>query len=367
MRFLFFLIASIVLACSSPNPHSGFVSELDAYMMRQVADDQPGGAVLVMKDTTVVFSKGYGLADLNARDRITPKTLFNVGSISKTFVSNGILILQSQGKLSVEDSVAKYFPGFKNKEIARKVRIKHLLTHTSGLPDNRPISRDSVFYLTADDAQNWYPVTQTDTLEFEPGTQYNYSNPAFNGLALIIEQVSGVKWQSFVEQLIFQPSGMVNSTITDGAHPSSGVSHGYSRIAGEWREDDYGEEPTFCAAGNGGVWSSVEELARYELAIQRATFLDQATIDSSATVRRFPKWQGKEDPFIGWSWFIEQTPTGQKVICHTGHQGGFAAYYISIPAKHIFLAVLYNAPYDVWEFRDKAIDLLTRHNWLDTP
>lgn len=358
-------LAILLFACSNPEPKERFGMELDAFLRGHLKDDQPGGSVLVMKDTTVVFSHSYGLADLTTREPITSKTLFNLGSISKTFVANGILILQSQGKLSVEDSLFKYFPGFKNKAIAQKVKIKHLLTHTSGLPDNRPVSRDSVFYLTADDAQNWYPVTQTDTLEFEPGTKYNYSNPAFNGLALIIEMVAEQKWQDFIAEVIFKPAGMNTSTITDGPHPASSVSHAYSRIAGEWREDDFGEEPTFCAAGNGGVWSSTEELAKYELALRRAQFLDMPSIDSSASIKKFPGWIGAELPFIGWSWFISQAPDGEKVIAHTGHQGGFAAYYISIPSRKTLVVVLYNAPYDVFAFREKVIALLSTAKWLD--
>src|SRR6185503_1609738 len=100
------------------------------------------------------------------------------------------------------------------------------------------------------------------------------SNPAFNGLALIIEKAGAKKWQSYIANNIFEPAGMKSSTITDGAHPVSGVSHGYVRNEkNEFEELDYGEEPTFAAAGNGGVWSSVEELWLYEQAIQKNLFL----------------------------------------------------------------------------------------------
>lgn len=364
MRIALIVTLLFAASCSTPEPYSEFTTALDGFMTSHLSEDQPGGAVLVMRDTAMIFRKGYGLADLETKEKITSRTLFNLGSISKTFVSNGILLLQSQGKLSVEDSIIKYFPNFKNKDIARKVKIKHLLTHTSGLPDNRPVSKDSVFYLTADDAQNWYPVTQTDTLEFEPGTKYNYSNPAFNALALIIEQITGQKWQTFISETIFGPSEMRTSTITDGAHPSTGVSHGYTKIAGAWREDDYGEEPTFCASGNGGVWSSIDELALYELALRNATFLDLPAIDSSAVPKKFPGWMDPTPPFIGWSWFIDKTPDGHKVISHTGHQGGFAAYYFTIPARRVFVIVLYNAPYDVYAFREKVTDMLMQNRWL---
>lgn len=337
----------LLLACTPKSSEQKLSEQFDIYFSKEFAPDQPGGAVLIMKDTTVILSKGYGLADLNTKEQITTKTLFNLGSISKTFVSNAILMLQEQGKLSVEDSLFKYFPNFKNKAIAQKIKIKHLLTHTSGLPDNRPVSKDSVFYLTAKDAENWYPITQTDTLEFEPGSKYNYSNPAFNGLALIVEHVSGVKWQDFIAQNIFIPVKMSTSTITDGAHPNSRVSHGYTKIQGQWREDDYGEEPTFCAAGNGGVWSTVEELARYTLALRNGTFLSMKSIDESAVIKTFPNWSGNQPPFVGWSWFIGQTPDGLKTVGHTGSQGGFQANYVTIPEKGIFFVILCNAPRDL--------------------
>ena len=104
--------------------------------------------------------------------------------------------------------------------------------YTLGLPDNRQVSKDTVFYLTAKDSENWAPVTKTDTLVFESGDRFEYSNPAYNGLALIVEQVSGMKWQKFIEENIFKPSGMNTSTITDGPHPATGVSHAYNKIAG---------------------------------------------------------------------------------------------------------------------------------------
>ena len=360
-----FLPLLILLSCSAETPENKFAEQMDAYFLKEFAPDQPGGSVLVMKDTMIVFSKGYGLADLKTKEPINSKTLFNLGSISKTFVSNGILILQELGKLSVEDSLIKYFPKFKNKDIAQKVKIKHLLTHTSGLPDNRQVSKDSVFYLTAKDAENWYPITQTDTLEFETGSKYKYSNPAFNGLALIMEQVSGMKWQDFISERIFIPSGMGRSTITDGAHPSNGVSHGYTMIQGQWREDDYGEEPTFCAAGNGGVWSTVEELARYELALRKGTFLNVKSIDKSAVIKTFPNWSEKDLPFIGWSWWIGQTSDGLKTIGHTGSQGGFQANYVSIPEKGILFVILCNSPRDLKRVTDKVTTELREQRYLD--
>lgn len=346
----------LLLSCSQKSEST--LASLDQYFSDYFKDGEPGGAVLVMKGDSVLFSKGYGVADIKTKEPITTKTLFNLGSISKTFVSNAILILQEQGKLSVEDSIIKYFPDFKNKDIARKVKIKHLLSHTSGLPDIRNVSKDTVFYLTAKDAENWYPVTQAEALEFEPGTKYNYSNPAFNGLALIVQQVSGMKWQKFVEENIFKPSGMTTSTITDGPHPETGVSHSYVLNGGQWTEDDYGEEPTFPAAGNGGVWSSVEELANYEKAIWQSKFLKDETINDSRTAKQFDGWNAQHEPFIGWSWFVTHE-SGFDLVGHPGSQGGFLTNYVSIPDQQFFFVILCNTPREDYEMKKTTAFILS--------
>ncbi len=341
-------------ACRTEKESSS-TETLDQYFSAHLPASEPGGAVLIMKNDSVLFSKGYGIADMNTREPITPKTLFNLGSISKTFVANAILILREEGKLSVEDSLIRYFPDFKNKTIARNVKIKHLLTHTSGLPDNRRIAEDSVFFLTAKDEENWYPVTQCERLIFEPGTRYEYSNPAFNALALIVQQVSGMKWQTFVEERIMKPSGMINSTITDGPHPASGVSHGYVLNHAQWTEDDYGEEPTFPAAGNGGVWSSVEELSKYERAIRDSVFLSGPTVRDSRTIKQFRFWVDSKKPTRGWSWAIEKTGDGILTVGHTGEQGGFLCNYVSIPDQNAFFVILLNTPRDISGFSDHVM------------
>lgn len=372
--FLFISVVGLLLhGCTPGADHSKRTADLDEFLARELPSHEPGGAILIMKKEKTIFSKGYGIADIATKEAITSQTLFNIGSISKTFVANAILMLQERGKLSVEDNLLKYFPEFKNKDIAQKVRIKHLLTHTSGLPDIREVSKDTLYYLTAKDAGNWYPVTQADSLLFEPGSQFEYSNPAFNGLALIVEDVSKTKWQAFIEQNIMRPSGMETSTVTDGPHPQSGVSHGYVKNHGKWTEDDYGEEPTFPASGNGGVWSSVEELARYELALQNAIFLKPETVKGSRTVKTFDNSTGNAratdwswfKPAIGWSWFIDQTTDSLQTIGHTGSQGGFVANYVTIPKKEVFFVILCNAPHDTRKITERIMTWLSDNRWLE--
>jgi CubicO group peptidase (beta-lactamase class C family) len=337
---------------------------IDALFSSFLNPDAPGGAVLIAKDGKVIFSKGYGVADMQTKEAVTPHTLFNTGSITKTFVSNAILILEQRQQLSTEDNLLKYFPSFKNKQIAQKVKIKHLLSHVSGLPDCREVDKNVKIYLTADDAQNFAPLLQTDTLVFEPGNKFQYSNPAYNGLALIIEKVAGMKWQNFVRKEIFAKADMKESDITDGAHPEKGVAHGYIKEKNSYKELDYGEEPTFCASGNGGIWCSVTDLYKYYTALMKPAFLNKEIINNSMQVKNFETWVDTTKPFISYSWFITKTFDGQQRIGHTGSQGGFVGNFQFIPEKKIFVSMLFNIPQSVGDIMRKIEMILKEEKLL---
>lgn len=332
--------------------------QLDTLFESYFKPGEPGGSVMIVKDSKVLYKKGFGVADLTTKELNSSKTLFNLGSISKTFVAYGILKLADEKKISLDDPLSMYFSDFKNPLVAKEVKLYHLLTHTSGLPDSRKVKEEHDFYLTAKDEENFAPLKHTDSLEFQPGRRYKYSNPAFNGLALIIEKISGMKWQEYIGKNIFFPSGMKHSTITDGPHPQSGVAHGYIKSkSGGFEELDYGEEPTFAAAGNGGVWSSVEELWKYEQAIQQHKFLPERVIEFSRTVYPQSGWIDKITPRLGLSWFITRE-MDLNIIGHTGSQGGFISDYCWFPDQRVFYVLLCNIPVPLKEIRDKVLNLL---------
>ena len=326
---------------------------------------------MVLKGPDVVFSAGYGLADLDTKEQITPTTLFNTGSISKTFVANGILILAEEGLLKLDDPIVNYFD-FEHPEVVKEITIKHLLSHTSGLPDLRNVRDEREFYLTAKDQENFEPIKGVEQLNFQPGERFQYSNPAYNGLALIIEKVTGMKWQDFIMNRIFKKAGMPNSKITDGPYPEIGVAHGYIQSNGHYIEYDYGEVPTFAAAGNGGVWSSVVELARYEQAIRANKFLGKQLTEESRSIFMPPNWKEAESPFVGYSWFLgEEALFDQKefqvnMVFHNGSQGGFRAFFVSIPEKSILFTGLFNSPpKDMRGIIKEGLKIMMRNDWLD--
>jgi CubicO group peptidase (beta-lactamase class C family) len=344
-----FLLSVSAFSLSQTKNDKILVDRLDSAFSGVFNDKEPGGSVFIQQDHKVLYKRSFGLADIETGKKFNARTVANIGSISKTFVAYGILMLQNQGKLSVDDPISMYFPEFKNKALSDKIKIKHLLTHTSGLPDCRNVEKDSIFYLTANDYENFRPLTLTDTLEFEPGSRWNYSNPAYNGLALIIEKVSGMKWQNFIIRNIFRTAGMKSSKITEGAYPEKQVAHGYSFVNHQFVENDYGEYPTFTASGNGGVWSSVKDLRKYAEAIAKCRFTGCETIELSEKIWTPPNWALKENMFHSLVWFVhpsfsyedhseEQCP----VIEHAGSQGGFMAHLIIIPENDLLIIWLTN-------------------------
>lgn len=364
LLFVAFLILSNFLT-------GQIIEDLDKLFTSSFKSYEPGGSVVILKGDDTVYQKSFGVSDIDSGIAIDEHTIFNTGSISKTFVAYGILILEEEGKLSIEDPILKYFPDFENNTLVENIKIKHLLSHSSGLPDIRNVSNNPEFYLDADDAQNFEPIKLAKRLNFEPGSKFQYSNPAFNGLAIIIEQVSQMKWQDYIKQKIFDPSGMTESRITDGSLPAVDVAHAYRKRFGKYEEYDYGEYPTFTAAGNGGVWCSIKDLIKYERAIEANIFLSKSQILKSRTIYAPESWESYTPPNLGFSWFLssiedKNTASNLTQIYHTGSQGGFRSFYIKIPEKDILYIGLFNRPIKQFSaFIEDVIKILMNNNWLD--
>src|SRR5258708_18593947 len=156
MKKIYWFLLILLAGCSG-NKSKLIPDQIDELFSQEFKNDEPGAAVLIMMNGDTVLKKGYGVSDINTKEKITSRTLFNVGSISKTFVSNTILLFASEGKLNVNNNLYQYFPSFKNPSIAKKVKLHNMLTHTSGLPDNRWKLHDSVYLLAAKDKENWEP------------------------------------------------------------------------------------------------------------------------------------------------------------------------------------------------------------------
>jgi len=194
-----------------------------------LSDDAPGVAVAVMQNGDTVFSAGRGLANLEFEAPITPETVFNVASVSKQFTAFASLLLVSEGKIALEDDIRSYLPELQ--EMESKIKLGHLLDHMSGVREHTVLTEMSGWL--EDDIRTNNQImrllARQKTLNFEPGTRYEYSNSGYFLLSQIIERVSGQSFSDFAKEHIFEPLGMNQTQFyTDRSEWISGRADSYA-------------------------------------------------------------------------------------------------------------------------------------------
>ena len=223
-----------------------------------------------MIDNKIVYRKGYGLANVETKSLITPETNFRMASVSKQFTAMGILLLEKGGKLSLNDPLTKFFPNF-NGKVGQKVQIRHLLTHSSGILDYEAVMNPNQREQLSD-ADVLTLIKDRDSLYFEPGIQFRYSNSAYCLLALVIEKVSGKPFASFIRQRIFQPLKMNQSVIYEAGKPIANRAMGYRKKDNRFVFSD--QSVTSATKGDGGVYTSLIDYQKWNEALRNSTLLD---------------------------------------------------------------------------------------------
>lgn len=295
----------------------------------------PGMAVAVVHNGQVVFSGGFGYADPASTKSATPDTRFAVGSLSKQFTAVSVLTLVQDGKLSLDDRLAKFFPKFPN---ASTITIRQLLNQTSGL-HNYPNTDEHAWPLSgAVDLDTILTTLATDKPDFAPGEKYEYSNSNYTVLAAIVQQVSGAPFGRFLEQRIFKPLGLSRS------------GYGYvMQRAGDLAVPYIGKNPAPLQisldlyAGAGGVVSTANDMARWDEALLRGSLLQVAQARLLWTPGR-PQ-TGESSYAMG---FVADTLDEQPYVWHNGYTpyaGGYCFNAI-FPQQHLAVIVLTNGGID---------------------
>ena len=239
-------------------------STLTPYLDQLVKEDRFSGVVLIAKDGKPIFQKAYGLANKEANIPNTMETRFNLGSMNKMFTAVAIAQLAEKGKLSFTDTISKHVPDYPNKTVADKVTIHQLLTHTSGMGvywnDKFAAQRATLTTIAAH-----IPLFADESLAFEPGTSFRYSNSGFMVLGLIIERVSGQSYYDYLAAHIFKPAGMNNTGFYDPKGNNPKVAIGYAGSPGQ-RHDNSSEREVKGGPAGGG-FSTAEDLVKFHLAL----------------------------------------------------------------------------------------------------
>lgn len=353
------------MAGCGAGPEEAVGTALDTVFEELFPPDAPGAAVTVVKDGHIVYDKGFGLADLDRGTQVTDTTMFNICSISKQFSAMALFILAEEGALSLDDPVAKFFPEFPA-EPFRRITLRHLLSHTSGIPDARPRteaewqayrrvhpSRHATvreFDLYCEEDESCRYMETLDSLAFEPGTRYEYQNPTFQLMLMIVERVTGTDFDTWMRTRVFLPCGMGKTVYFQPDRPIPDLAHGYVRAEdGTWHECDYGEARFFGTKADGGLYTTPLEFVLWD----RAVFGDRLI---SARMREEAHTghvaTDIPDTDYGYGWFVEHRPDRPRKIYHTGDNGGFYTFAGRFPDRDLFYLIFATHPH--WD-RDETV------------
>jgi len=320
-------------------------SRLDSILKPIFPADEPGAAVLVMKGDDILFDKGYGLAKMDS-DCIDGDTHFNIASVSKQFTAVAILQLVQEGKISLEDPVSKYFPEFESR-IWEEISIRHLLSHSSGVPDERGyLTREQKVYGDEELAVEY--LKTLDHRNFAPGTAYEYMNPTYTLMGFLVEKVCGEPFTEYVQKHIFDPAGMNDTYYFDRDNERADAAHGYIYDNG-WQEYDFGEETFFATRPDGGIYTTTHEFVKWEKALREGKVLDPDLLKLAMTghtevsYSRWSDYQNRPNTWYGYGWFIEPALDGApRRVYHTGDNGGFKIMAARYPDLDMLILVFAN-------------------------
>jgi CubicO group peptidase (beta-lactamase class C family) len=309
-KLLFLLLAVILSACAiQPTPDPKVLSaEFDALVEKNHQAGLFDGAVLVAQNGQVIFSKGYGFADRENKIPNTPQTKFLLASISKQFTAMAVLLLQEQGKLNIEDGICSYITDCP--EIFKPVKIRHLLSHSSGIPNATQYS-----------APGDQMIPKSAVLYFKPGEQFEYSNVGYDLLRRIIETASGQPYASYLEQNIFEPLEMSNTGVDD--MKQTDLAKGYLNAEG-----DVALEPTW---GVYSVYSTVEDMYLWDQALYTDKLLPQSSLKAvfepqvAVPDGMYYGFDGSTGWSYGFGWFIAPKELGYLI--HGGTLSGYRAEF----------------------------------------
>lgn len=299
--------------------------------MRAYAGDVPGASVLVLHAGRPAFQRSYGLADLEAGVAATPHTNYRLASITKQFTAACILLLAGDGVLTVDDPVRRWLPALP--PAADAVTLRHLLSHTSGLVDYEDL-------LPADQAGQVHDadvlrlLQHEDRLYFAAGSDYRYSNSGYALLALVVERASGQRFADFLRTRVFVPLGMAGTFAREDGGPAiPDRAYGHSRVDGHWRRTD--QSTTSAVLGDGGIYSSLTDLARWDAALYDDRLLGAAARALAvAPATRTPE---PDVAHYGFGWRLQD-----GMQWHSGESIGFRNVLLRFPAQRLTVIVLTN-------------------------
>jgi len=329
-------------AANTPAQSSGTLDkQIDAVFSGVTSPDSPGLAVLVRKNGQLVFERGYGMRDLHSKVTIDAHTNFRLASFTKQFTAMAIMLLVHDGKLRYDEALTEIFPDFP--AYGKTITVRNLLNHTSGLPDYE----DLMDAVEKAKGPVWTPEKQIQDAEvlellkkgrngqFAPGTSWSYSNSGYVVLGLIVAKASGKSYADFLHTRIFAPLKMNHTMVFQkGKNRVANRALGHSKDGTTFKETD--QSSTSATLGDGGIYSNLEDLAKWDDALRNHTLLSEKEFQPGLSPVKLndgsePHWPaapnddnlhpGKPVSY-GFGWFLDPYQ-GRSRMWHTGSTMGF--------------------------------------------
>ncbi|WP_145198093.1 serine hydrolase domain-containing protein [Planctomycetes bacterium Poly30] len=347
-RVLHSVTALLLMSSCATHPAEHVDRLFEAY----AGDAVPGAAVRVIRDGEVLLSRCYGMADLEAREPVTSSSNFRLASISKQFTAMSILMLIEQDRLALDTTLPQIFGDFP--AYGASITIEHLLQHRSGLLDYEPLVPEDEVRLAIDgphdqvhDAEILELMKQQEGGYFTPGSEYRYSNTGYAVLAMIVEKLSGGSFADFLKTRIFEPTGMEHTVaFVNGISTVPERAMGYT--VGEGGPEFTDQSRHSAVLGDGGIYSSLEDLTLWDAALYRDELISAATKEQMWTPA--PK-------NYGFGWRIDRY-RGHVRQHHSGSTCGFRNYLQRFPEERLTVIVLTNrAEPDVDHLGEQVADL----------
>ena len=339
LAMLFLL--SVAVQPARPQGKDAVERQLDALFLEVTTANDPGCAVLVKHGGLKVLEKGYGVRELRTPTKIDPHTDFRLASFSKQFTAMAVMLLIRDGKLRYEETLTEIFPEFP--AYGQSITIRHLLNHTSGLPDYEELMEKeekakgpiwSSEHQIQDD-EVLALLEKTSVGKFPPGSSWAYSNSGYVVLGIIVRKASGMPYRDFLQKRIFFPAGMNHSLVYQkGINEIPNRAFGHSRQDGKFVETD--QSSTSATLGDGGVYSNLEDLSRWDDALENHLLLGEKEMApalepvklADGSEAHWPKEAGEDNATpgkpvsYGFGWFLDSWE-GHPRMYHTGSTRGF--------------------------------------------
>lgn len=306
-----------------------FEAKIDSLIQTEFNEKYgPGGAFMIAKDGKPIYQKAFGKANVELDVDLTPKSVFQIGSMTKQFTAVAVLILEEQGKLKVNDPIAKYIADYPAGE---KITVHHLLTHTSGIKDFTKMKTLREIAQKEMTPKMMVDFFKNEPVDFAPGEKFDYNNSGYVVLGYLIELVSGETYEDFIKKYIFEKAGMSQSYYASDRQVISNRAYGYHK-----KEYGFVNKTVINFSvpfSSGSLMSSLADMLKWQNALNQNLLLN-----AESTKKAFSKYKlnNGEEFTYGYGWHIKElngTPSRE----HGGSVFGFKSMGVYIPSEDIYV------------------------------